>query len=259
MGNALSVEGRALVEQIKTPMDLPTKPPEAKYGRPTNPLLLIHGLLGGQRLRPVLAFTGILPEGTVNGDFFRDRINEIHIGSWPDLPTWVCAVDLGSGKRAVFGRDPIEIDVGTAVQASCAIPGFLRPVEWLGRRYVDGGIHSTTNADLLSTLNLDLIIVSSSMTAIRGLDTWPTGPLSRAWHSRTLVHEIASIRSSGTTVLVAEPTAEDLLVRNTNDLDDLDNSSIFESARTSALARLAHPKNIKARNLLTAAATNNNR
>ena len=35
-----------------------------------------------------------------------------------------------------------------AVAASCAIPGFYHPVEIDGRRYVDGGMRSTSNLDL---------------------------------------------------------------------------------------------------------------
>ena len=51
--------------------------------------------------------------------------------------------------RVVFGRDPKpEPDVGTAVEASSAIPGVFAPVEIDGQRYVDGGAHSPTNADV---------------------------------------------------------------------------------------------------------------
>ena len=39
-----------------------------------------------------------------------------------------------------------------AVAASCAIPGFYRPVEIGGRRYVDGGLYSASNLDLLRDL-----------------------------------------------------------------------------------------------------------
>ena len=66
------------------------------------------------------------------------------------MSTWICSVDFDSGKRVVFGRDDVECDVGTAVQASSSIPGYFRPVELNGVRYVDGGIHSSTNADLVA-------------------------------------------------------------------------------------------------------------
>ena len=40
--------------------------------------------------------------------------------------------------------------MATAVEASSAIPGFFQPVLIDGVRYVDGGAHSPTNADLLA-------------------------------------------------------------------------------------------------------------
>jgi NTE family protein len=44
------------------------------------------------------------------------------------------------------------------VAASCAIPGFYRSVRIGGRRYVDGGVQSTSNLDLMAGLGLDLVI-----------------------------------------------------------------------------------------------------
>jgi NTE family protein len=249
-GRPLTPEGQEIADRVTTAFNLPTTPPRPESRRPANPVLVARGLFGRGRPRPVVALAGLLPEGTVDGTCFRERAEQVHPGRWPDQPTWICAVDLGSGKRAVFGRDDIEADIGTAVHASCAVPGFLRPVESAGRRYLDGGIHSTTNADLLATLGLDLVVVSSSMTAVRGLDGWPGGPLGRAWHSRTLAREVAGIRKRGTTVLVLEPTATDLDIRGSDDLDPSSNGPVCTTARISALARLAHPASDRARDLL---------
>lgn len=252
-GRTLSPDGRAIVDRITTPFDLPTSPPPPDSRRPANPLLVARGLFGRGRPRPVVALAGLLPEGGVDGTMFGERARQVHPGHWPDRPTWICAVDLDSGRRTVFGRDDFDPDLGTAVQASCAVPGFLQPVSWAGRRYVDGGVHSSTNADLLATLGLDVVVVSSSMTAVRGLDTWPAGPLSRAWHSRTLIREVAGLRRRGTAVLVLQPTGDDLEVRGGNDLDGDANLAICEAARVSTLARLAHPDAEPARRLLAAA------
>ncbi|MCP4844016.1 MAG: patatin-like phospholipase family protein [Acidimicrobiales bacterium] len=254
IGRPLSPDGQALVDRVTTPYDLPATPPRPESLRPANPLLVARGMFGRGRPRPVVALAGLLPEGTLDGTLFRERAEQFHPARWPDRPTWICAVDLDSGRRVVFGRDDVDADIGTAVQASCAVPGFLRPVESVGHRYVDGGIHSTTNADLLTTLGLDLVVVSSSMTAVRGLDTWPGGPLGRAWHSRTLVREVEAIRRRGTAILVLEPTAADLALRGTDNLDPSSNGEVCETARISTLARLAHPASVRARGLLATAA-----
>jgi NTE family protein len=60
----------------------------------------------------------------------------------------VAAVEIESGRRVVFGRDGApRTSVGKAVEASCAIPGYFRPIEIDGRSYVDGGAWSPTNMD----------------------------------------------------------------------------------------------------------------
>jgi len=60
----------------------------------------------------------------------------------------IAAVDLGSGRRVMFGAPGApRAPVGAAVEASCAIPGVFRPVEIGGRDYVDGGAWSPTNMD----------------------------------------------------------------------------------------------------------------
>ena len=60
--------------------------------------------------------------------------------------------------RVVFGRPGApHTDVATAVGASSAIPGYFAPVTIHGRRYVDGGVHSPTNADVLRREDLDLV------------------------------------------------------------------------------------------------------
>jgi NTE family protein len=68
--------------------------------------------------------------------------------SWDGRLT-VSAVDVRSGRRVMFGAPGApRATVGEAVEASCAIPGFFRPVEIGGREYVDGGAWSPTNLDV---------------------------------------------------------------------------------------------------------------
>jgi NTE family protein len=61
----------------------------------------------------------------------------------------VVAVEVGSGRRVVFGMPgETEVSVPDAVEASCAIPGVFRPIRSGGRTYVDGGAWSLTNLDV---------------------------------------------------------------------------------------------------------------
>ena len=64
---------------------------------------------------------------------------------------WAVACDYETGRPvssdARGAATPTSPD---AVAASCAIPGFYHPVEIGGRRYVDGGVRSTSNLDVLA-------------------------------------------------------------------------------------------------------------
>lgn len=57
------------------------------------------------------------------------------IESWP-VPFAAVAADLATGERVLLDRG----DAGRAVGASAAMPVLCRPVEWQGRRLVDGAL-----------------------------------------------------------------------------------------------------------------------
>ncbi|WP_034593528.1 patatin-like phospholipase family protein [Hamadaea tsunoensis] len=66
---------------------------------------------------------------------------------WPIGSLKITAVDAVSGEFVVFDRDT-KVSLVDAVGASCAVPGVWPPVTIGGRRYMDGGMRSSTNADL---------------------------------------------------------------------------------------------------------------
>ncbi|MGN6190441.1 MAG: patatin-like phospholipase family protein [Conexibacter sp.] len=67
--------------------------------------------------------------------------------SWDGRLRVVC-VDRARGRRVVFGAPGVQAaSVADAVQASCSIPGFYRPVSIGGVEYVDGAVWSPTNMD----------------------------------------------------------------------------------------------------------------
>jgi NTE family protein len=77
--------------------------------------------------------------------------------SWPERDVRVVAVDAETGEPAVFDRTS-GVGLVDAVAASCAVPGIWPPVSIDGRRFVDGGIRSTTNADLVADADIVLIL-----------------------------------------------------------------------------------------------------
>ena len=63
-----------------------------------------------------------------------------------------------AGSSRSDARARRAASLADAVAASCAVPGFYRPVRIGGRRYIDGGVHSLSNLDMLADLGLDLVI-----------------------------------------------------------------------------------------------------
>jgi NTE family protein len=89
-----------------------------------------------------------LAADTVDEAVRRDVIAERLVSSeWPDRRLVVTAVDALTGEFMAFDRDSGAglVDV---VAASCAVPGVWPPVTINGRRWIDGGVRSATNADL---------------------------------------------------------------------------------------------------------------
>jgi NTE family protein len=79
------------------------------------------------------------------------------VHTWPDRDLRVTAVDARSGEPRVFTRDD-GVELVDAVAASCAVPGIWPPVTIDGRRYIDGGMRSTSNADLAAGCERILIV-----------------------------------------------------------------------------------------------------
>jgi NTE family protein len=95
------------------------------------------------------------------------------VDRWPDRPFLVTAVDAVTGDRVTFGADA-GVPLVDAVTASCAVPGVWPPVTLGGRRYVDGGVASLTNADLAA--GSDRTVVLSPMERLSGGGDDPGGP-----------------------------------------------------------------------------------
>src|SRR5512135_1281425 len=79
------------------------------------------------------------------------------------IPFYAVATDIGSGNT------------GTAVRASCSIPGIFRPVSIGGRMYVDGGVVSPVAVDAARRLGADIVIAVDVTSAFE--NTQPEGTI----------------------------------------------------------------------------------
>ncbi|MGW4378497.1 patatin-like phospholipase family protein [Kitasatospora sp. NPDC004531] len=136
---------------------------------------------------------------------------------WPDRPLTLTAVDAETGELRTFDRRS-GVPLVDAVTASCAIPGIWPTVEIDGHRYMDGGIRSTTNADLMTGRQAVLIV--APMTDLH-LDT-----------------ELETLRATGA-VLAVTPDEDALAAFGANPLDTAVRTPAAEAGRAQA-RRIAH-------------------
>ncbi len=249
-GRSLSAHGQALAAGLPASERDPLPPFRWPSGRPRPgaPTLIRAGLSRPWQLRVGHVLAGAMPEGRVSGAPFQALHDHFHCGRrWPDRPLWITAVRVRDGARVVFGRDPSPSpSVGTAVAASSAIPGYFTPVEIEGERYVDGGAHSPTQPHLVGGLDLDVIVVSSPMSArpgraMAGATGWHPRLVGRPWHHVRLGRELAALRrrSPDARILVFEPTPADLAVMGRSAMDPRKMAGVAVAAEASAQAALA--------------------
>lgn len=172
---------------------------------------------------PMRLLSGLAPAGSVSNEPLLRTIRRVHQGGgWPEHTLcWIVAADYVSGNRVVFGAEGSPTaDLAEAVAASCAIPGLFKPVQIDGRLYVDGGIGSLANLDLLAGQGLDLVICVNPMSHRQPMRSWsPLDQISRgfarlaAWQLR---QEMERVRRYGTPVVLVEPTLDDVELMGSN-------------------------------------------
>jgi NTE family protein len=128
----------------------------------------------------------------------RERMAaQLPVQTWPAKPVWIFAVDADTGARRAFDRASgvSLIDAMIATTASFgAAPAVID-----GHRYIDGGYHSSNNAD--RAVGFDEVVVLS----LRA----PAGALALV----PLHESVAALEASGAhvTVIQPDPASEDAI------------------------------------------------
>lgn len=231
----LAPEGSVLSELFGSehPTFEPYRPERLLLRPPAIPELsaLKQAVLRPWRIRPLAAALALIPPGRVDGADTFDSLAQLSGRSWPEQQLWICAVRVSDGRRVVFGRDETGVQLSTAVAASCAVPGYFKPIQIHGDRYVDGVVSSPTNAGVLHGRRLDLILVVSPMSG----PGWPIGPygLARRHAGRLGRREVAALRRGGTSVLTFRPGHREQQVMGT---DVMSGDRLHEIVQESFLA-----------------------
>jgi len=181
------------LELLLRPMRLPA--PRMVHGALTRPL----------RFRPLAAAMALVAPGRHDIVKQLAALRELERPQWPEPALWICAVHRHDGRRVVFGRPgtpPAPIHL--AVAASCAVPGYFAPVQIGRHTYVDGGVHSPTNAALLRRCGLDLAVIVSPMSGPAG-SRLSVYAASRRHSARLLRHEVRALEAAGVRTVVFAP------------------------------------------------------
>jgi NTE family protein len=118
--------------------------------------------------------------------------SRLPVNTWPARQLLITTVDAESGEFLTFNRDS-GVELIDAVAASSAAPLVYPPTTINGRRYIDGGTRSATNADLAVGCNRVVVLAPLNI-ALRP--------------SHRVVNQVASLGSGTRSVVVpADPPA----------------------------------------------------
>src|SRR3954467_4286026 len=217
--------------------------------------LIMNSISAPNRYRRTALAAGWLPRGFISTEPLKDTIRRVVPQGWAEHPNlWIVACDYARGHRVAFGRDDApDAAPADAVAASCAIPGFYHPVTIAGRRYVDGGMWSTSNLDILRNAGLDLVVCLNPTSSLHPPFAWNpaerAAALVRRMSGRRLGSEAKKLRAAGTEVVLVQPTTEDHAVmgpnlmstRNRNPVIQTAIRTVGEQLRASGVAELLEP------------------
>nr|WP_277351792.1 patatin-like phospholipase family protein [Antrihabitans stalactiti] len=211
---------------------------------PAAPGMAIRALLRPGRVATTTALSGLLPAGRSSLDTWVAPLTALwKPDEWVAHPaTWAVAVDYDSGERVSFGAPGApEAGIIDAVRASSSVPGVCEPTRIGDRRYIDGGVHSSTSADLVASLDVDEVIVLAPMAGEGGPSSPTAVPefVMRKGMQRKLAAEVRVLRKAGKHARVLVPSPYDVAAMGGNSLDPKNRRAIFESTLKRGHDRIA--------------------
>jgi len=128
--------------------------------------------------------------------------SRLPVRDWPERRLLITAVDAHTGEFVAFDAGS-GVPLVDAVAASCAVPGVWPPVTIDGRRYIDGGIRSGTNADLAAGYERVVIVAPApqGFGAMTGVARFAAGLRREDAAVAVVTPDRAAQRASGWNVL----------------------------------------------------------
>lgn len=148
---------------------------------------------------------------------------------WPLRPYECATVNTSTGKLQVWNRTS-DVPLARAVASSCAVPGIFPPIEIKGQHYMDGGMHSPTNAELAKGYKKVLIV---DVTAPAHLTA------ANRRFARGIEREEQFLRNSGSQVILITPDAASHKAFGRNLMDSSHRAAAAEAGYAEGRAQAA--------------------
>jgi NTE family protein len=138
--------------------------------------------------------------GFIKGERLEEFINK-RVKNTPmeklKIPFFAVATDLEKGQEIVFAKG----NTGTAVRASCSIPGIFRSVKISDKVYVDGGVVSPVAVEAAKRLGADVVIAVDISSAVDR--TQPEGTIDTILQSINIMYsKLGSIQLAQADVVI---------------------------------------------------------
>jgi NTE family protein len=145
-----------IIAEADRPREIPQQVAENRTGAPNMMVLFqkMQEAASGERdpqevRREIGAFSleaQTVEEESFIGGFGR-QLATAGEGAWPGHGYACTAVDTATGEFVVWNAAS-KVPLSRAVASSCSVPGVFPAITIAGKRYMDGGMRSATNADL---------------------------------------------------------------------------------------------------------------
>jgi len=139
---------------------------------------------------------------------FGRWMSELPQDAWPERAYGCTAVDALTGAFHLWTKES-GVGLARAVASSCSVPGIYPPITINGRRYIDGGMRSGSNADQAKGYDRMIVI------AIRAGADGPLGDRAK----RALDVEIKVLTDVGAQVEVVYPDTASITAFGANMMD----------------------------------------
>lgn len=205
---AMGADVRAMAAPFLAMAEAPARPPSP--ARPAGPppdlttltAKMAEVALGERPAQAVLAELGAWAAEAcpMSEEAFLQSFGRFLAGlpedAWPARGYACTAVDIETGAFRLWDQ-AAGVGLARAVASSCSVPGVYPPVTLKGRRYMDGGMRSATNADMAR--GHDAVVV----VAVRP-DGGQAGAAAERMRAR-LEGELAALREAGARVTLVTP------------------------------------------------------